>query len=271
MKWHWLVLFLYIKKFKFHYAWIVSFKNKLLCVEHILGTSEGSDLHIKYVHRAKSWHCSRWALGTSLSCIRPFHVIVENVRHSCLLQTTLHVLSVVAEFGSLIEIKIRRTFLNVRNSVKAVHKPVAGFWMWEKSVGFRARHPWVARDSVLIVTGANEVVKQHVGGTPLSPGDAQVALVVVGTVVGVLEDLAHGGADDGRVGTRLPELYKDTIYGIIQVSYHAVLYKYKKNRPYTGWMVNNSSLLKLLHWSRLTWDSKMLIDLLHHQYKSISL
>lgn len=238
MKWHWLVLFLYIKKFKFHYAWIVSFKNKLLCVEHILGTSEGSDLHIKYVHRAKSWHCSRWALGTSLSCIRPFHVIVENVRHSCLLQTTLHVLSVVAEFGSLIEIKIRRTFLNVRNSVKAVHKPVAGFWMWEKSVGFRACHPWVARDSVLIVTGANEVVKQHVGGTPLSPGDAQVALVVVGTVVGVLEDLAHGGADDGRVGTGLPELYKDTIYGIIQVSYHAVLYKYKKIGPtQVGWSI----------------------------------
>lgn len=49
-------------------------------------------------------NCGRWALGTSLSCIRPFHFIVENVRHSCLLQTTLHVLSVVAEFGSLIEI-----------------------------------------------------------------------------------------------------------------------------------------------------------------------
>lgn len=130
--------------------------------------------------------------------------------HSCLLQTTLHVLSVVAEFGSLIEIKVRRTFLNVRNSVKAVHKPIAGFRMWKKSVWFRARHPWVARDSVLVVTGSNEVVKQHVGGTPLSPGDAQVTLVVVGTVVGVLEDLAHGGADYGRVGTGLPKLYNDT-------------------------------------------------------------
>lgn len=85
MKWYWLVFFFYIKKFKFYYVWIVFFKNKLLCVEYIFGIFEGSDLYIKYVYRVKFWYCSRWVLGMSLSCIRFFYVIVENVRYFCLL------------------------------------------------------------------------------------------------------------------------------------------------------------------------------------------
>ena len=129
-----------------------------------------------------------------------------NLRQIRLLQATLHVLSVITQFGSFIEIEVRGTFLNVWNSVKTVHKPIARFRMWKKSVGFRAGHPRVARDCVLVVTGANEVIEQHVGGAALPPGHAQVALVVVSAVVGVLEDLAHGGADDGRVGAGLPEL-----------------------------------------------------------------
>lgn len=32
-----------------HYAWILSFENKLLHVEYVLGTFEGSDLHIMYM------------------------------------------------------------------------------------------------------------------------------------------------------------------------------------------------------------------------------
>lgn len=81
--------------------------------------------------------------------------------------------------------------MNIRNSVKTVHKPITGFGMREKSVGFRTSHPGVACDCVLVVAGADKVVKQHVGGTPFSPGYAQVALVVVSTVIGVLENFTH--------------------------------------------------------------------------------